>query len=157
VSGILDRLCRLGLYLAYRGALLLWFLTRPRHEGALVALWHEHRVLVLGFSYRRALGLPGGGMRRGEPPADAAARELAEELGIRVAPGLLRLAFEVTTGWEYRRNHVRIFEIELTRVPPIALDRREVTAACFMTADEALARELVPDVRAYLTSRPRPG
>jgi 8-oxo-dGTP pyrophosphatase MutT (NUDIX family) len=153
VSGILDRLWRLGLFLAYRGALLLWFLTRPRHEGALVALWHEQRVLVLRFSYRRALGLPGGGMRRGERAADAAARELAEELGLTVAPGSLRLAFEVATAWEYRRNHVRIFELELTRVPAIAIDRREVTAAFFMTADEALAQELVPDVRAYLATR----
>ncbi|MFN2606997.1 MAG: NUDIX domain-containing protein [Acidimicrobiales bacterium] len=39
-------------------------------------------VLLVRHSYRRGWGLPGGLLKRGEPPATAAAREAREELGV---------------------------------------------------------------------------
>jgi 8-oxo-dGTP pyrophosphatase MutT (NUDIX family) len=68
------------LYEAYR------LLARPHTHGALVAIWHQQRLLLVQASYRRSLSLPGGGIERGETPRQAAVRELAEELGLRVAP-----------------------------------------------------------------------
>lgn len=75
------------------------------HQGsvALVALDRTGRVLLVR-QYRHAAGdelweLPAGRVERGEEPASAAARELAEEAGLR-AGGLEQLvAFYVSPGY----------------------------------------------------------
>ena len=46
-----------------------------RHDGAL---------LLVRLSYRNSWGVPGGLLKRGEAPEDAAAREVLEEVGIAV-------------------------------------------------------------------------
>jgi 8-oxo-dGTP pyrophosphatase MutT (NUDIX family) len=45
----------------------------------------DGRVLLICQSYRNRWGLPGGLLQRGEDPADAARREIREEIGIDVA------------------------------------------------------------------------
>ena len=111
--------------LAYRIGFVLartwWFLRRPSHEGALVALWVGHRVLLVRQSYRRTLCLPGGGVKRGEAPITAAIRELSEEVGVTVPAGNLRLAYEATKPWDYRLDHVRIFELRLDAEPTLRI------------------------------------
>lgn len=74
------RLYRLAawLYETYR------LIAKPRTQGALVALWHQGRVLLVAASYRRELSLPGGWINRGETARLAAQRELAEELALQV-------------------------------------------------------------------------
>ncbi|GAA3169346.1 MULTISPECIES: NUDIX domain-containing protein [Streptomyces] len=47
------------------------------------------RVLLVKPVYRRQWLLPGGGVESGESPAEAAAREVAEELGLVRRPGRL--------------------------------------------------------------------
>lgn len=42
----------------------------------------DGEVLLVKHSYRRGWHLPGGGVARGEPPADAILRELREEIGL---------------------------------------------------------------------------
>jgi 8-oxo-dGTP diphosphatase len=150
---LLDAGYRLGYRLAFRAMRLWWFVRRPDHQGAVVAVWHEGSVLILRQSYRRALVFPGGGLGRGETPRAAAARELAEEVGLDVAPGALSLAREMTLLRDWRRDHVAIFELHLARRPTLALDRREIVEARFMTPTAALAAELAPFERAYLASR----
>jgi len=46
--------------LAHWGLRLLWLIRRPETTGALVAVWHHGRVLLVKNSYRRQLTLPGG-------------------------------------------------------------------------------------------------
>ena len=148
----LDRLHRLGLRIAYLVLRAFWFMTRPRAEGAMVAVWHEGRVLLVRNSYRRPLSMPAGNLRRGESPAAAAVRELREEVGITVAPERLRFAREIVHHSDWKEDHSHVFEVELAEAPRIAIDQREVVWAGFAARDEALARELSVPLRIYLES-----
>lgn len=154
----IDACVRLALRLAYRVLRVWWFLRRPAHDGAVVAIWHGERILMLRHSYRRRLGWPGGGMGRGEAPLDAARREIKEELGLDVEEDALVYIGETMQRWEYRRDRVWIFELSLGAAPRLRLDRREVVGAEFMTPEAALALEIAPFIRTYLESRrpPRP-
>jgi ADP-ribose pyrophosphatase YjhB (NUDIX family) len=130
-----------------------WFVARPRAEGSLVAVWHAGRVLLVRNSYRRPLSLPAGNLRRGESPLAAAVRELREEVGIAAAPEVLRFVREVVHRTDWKEDHSHVFELELADPPRVAIDRREVVWAGFLTPAEALARELSVPVRIYLESR----
>jgi 8-oxo-dGTP diphosphatase len=151
LDSALDVGFRLAYRLAFRVLRVWWFLRRPTHRGVVVAVWHAGRVLVVRPSYRRTLDLPGGGIARGEAAVAAACRELGEEVGIAVAPSALRLALEMTAWWDFRRDHVSIFELRLDGPPPaIRVDRREITGAEFMASASVLAGQISPFVRAYL-------
>ena len=47
----------------------------------------DGRILLVRQSYRQGWGLPGGLMARGEVPADAARREVEEEVGLAIELG----------------------------------------------------------------------
>ncbi len=142
---------RLAIRIAFRLLLLWWHLRRPRHDGALVALWHDGRVLLVRSSYRRQWSLPGGSIRRDEMPRDAARRELGEELGL-AAPAL-RFAGVEAHLWEHRWDRTILFEAMLAAAPRPRPDNREVLEAIFLPPAQAMALELTPQVRAYLTRR----
>lgn len=55
--------------------------------GAVCAIEHQGTVLMLGQPHRPGWSLPGGLMEHGESPAQAVAREVAEETGLRIDPG----------------------------------------------------------------------
>lgn len=67
-------------------ALLIRWGTPSFHAGAICVVEREDgHLLLVRQSYRRGgWGFPGGLLRRNEEPADAARRELREELGIDV-------------------------------------------------------------------------
>jgi 8-oxo-dGTP diphosphatase len=75
---------------------------RPPHEGVVVAVYVGPDLLLVCSSYRAGWHLPGGGVRRGETPEEAARRELAEEVCLCVAAllpaGLTRMI------WDGRRD-----------------------------------------------------
>jgi ADP-ribose pyrophosphatase YjhB (NUDIX family) len=52
--------------------------------GSVVLVEDGDRVLLMKPSYRRAWGMPGGLLQRGESPAEGAVREAREELGVEV-------------------------------------------------------------------------
>lgn len=138
------------LRIAYLGARLVWFFLRPAHEGAVVALWEGGRVLLVHQTYRRRWTFPGGGVGRGEAPAAAARREVAEELGI--DPGPLGPALVVLDRFECREETVHVFEAALDGATPRP-DGIEIDEIALLTVDEALNRDVPPHIRTYLLSR----
>lgn len=131
-----------------------WFLRRPSTHGSLVALWADGEILLVKNSYRRQYTLPGGYIRPGETPVEAAARELREEVGIDVPASAVHEAFTGVHEFEFRHDRVTISELEVDDRPRIDIDNREVVWAGFMRPSEAMKLDLVPHLRDYLKSRP---
>ena len=99
---------RLGYRVAYR-ALQAWALVRrPEVRGTMVAVLDEDRVLLVRHTYgdRRRWELPGGWVQSGEDPADAARREVREELGIDVA---IRPMGTIDGTWHFKHEHLAWF------------------------------------------------
>jgi 8-oxo-dGTP diphosphatase len=60
-------------------------LSTPTYTvGALCAIVDGDDILLVRQSYRRHWGIPGGMLDRNERPADAAVREVGEEVGVRI-------------------------------------------------------------------------
>jgi 8-oxo-dGTP diphosphatase len=80
-------LVRIGYRVAYRLAQVYWFVARPPAQGVKGILRDGDRVLLVRHTYgdRGRWDVPGGHAHAGEPPADAVAREMCEELGVEVA------------------------------------------------------------------------
>jgi 8-oxo-dGTP pyrophosphatase MutT (NUDIX family) len=145
-----DAAARCAYRAAYRLLRAYWWLFHPETHAALVAIWHKDQVLLIRNSYVAHYGLPGGYVRKGEAVEDAAARELAEELSLRVSPDELRLAHEETYEWGGKRDHVVIFGLDVDTPPVVSVDRREVVAAELHAPAAALALALMPPLRRYL-------
>ena len=164
MRAIVDRFWRLAYRVGFRAARLWWRFSRPAHDGAVVAIWLGGRILAVQQSYRSNPSWPGGGVRRGEEPREAARRELREELGLDVRPDDLVLARDMVVDWDFRREHVRVFELRLREEPVLRVDNREVVAARFVDPQVLLAADnLPPFIRAHLGGahpdgrRPPPG
>lgn len=123
---------------------------RPHTHGALVALWHGGRVLLVQASYRRQLSLPGGGIGRGETARAAAVRELAEELGIRVDPAALLDPWQITEASAGGQNTVTIFRVVLDQAPALEPDGLEIVACHWLSREEVLQHQITSHLRAYL-------
>ena len=148
-----DRGFQLAYACAYRMMRTYWWLRHPTTHGALVALWHQGEVLLIRNSYVPYHCLPGGYVRRGETGAQAALRELAEEVGVSAAAGDLTLAREERHEWEGKDDHVVIFALDLPTRPHVEVDHREVVSASWWTRERALTLDLFPPVRHMLERR----
>jgi 8-oxo-dGTP diphosphatase len=150
-ASLIDRAWQIVYWAGFRVARLWWRLRRPPHDGAVVAVWLDGRILVVRQSYRRNPSWPGGGIQPNEAPREAARRELAEEVGLSVHAEDLGPARELDVIWDFRRDHVRIFTLHLHEAPALRIDWREVVAARFVDPAALLAeRNLPPFIRVYL-------
>lgn len=137
----------------FRLARLIWRLTQPHQAGALVMLWHGHEVLLLRTSYQDVWTAPGGGITADEAPVDAAVRELAEEIGLRLKPEDLRLVLVTEHLWYNRYDRVHLFEVQNQSWPKLTLDNREVVEARFVTLAEARTFALAPHLQDYFRAK----
>ena len=110
-------------------------------------------VLLVKNSYRPQLTLPGGYVRAREDRRTTAARELREEVGIKVQPKRLVHAYHGTHLFEHRKDTLDIYELDLDAAPKVTVDQREVVEAEFHTPDEALGMSIVPHLEEYLSRR----
>jgi 8-oxo-dGTP pyrophosphatase MutT (NUDIX family) len=135
--------------LAYRGAHTVlrayWYVRRPPVQGVKCVLTSREQILLVRHTYgRRDWDLPGGAIRRGEPPAAAARREMHEELGIEIDDwvplgAVLAIAY-------HRRDKMHCFRAELDD-PRLTIDRGELaTVGWFHRAG------LPPDLNEHVPS-----
>jgi len=147
-STLLDAGWRIAFRYGYPILRMWWRVRRPRHEGALVAVYVGRELLLLKSSYRTTWNFPGGAVRRGETPDVAARRELMEEVGL-TAKALLP-AGGVSGDWGGRRAQIHFFELRLDRPPELRLDNREIIAARWTSPDELPGMAVTGVVSAYL-------
>jgi len=120
--------------LAYRIQKHVWRLFRPKTRGVKVLLVNgAGEILLIRNSYgqTRQFVLPGGGIRPRENPAQAAAREVKEELGCAVEE--LRLASTHCSTREGKRDTIYLFHGRLSGQP--VADNFEVLEARFFPPD----------------------
>lgn len=149
----IDNVFQCVYWIAYRLHLIWTFLFRPANEGAWIAVWCQGRLLLIKNSYRSTLTLPGGGMDNNETPLAAATRELREEVGIEARPQDLSFYKQYFSLCEFKRDHINLFELELTEQPRIEIDNREVSWAGIFSAEQALELKLFPALRWYLEDK----
>lgn len=148
-----DALARTGYRLAYWLMRVWWFVARPVTRGAICALWHEDRVLLVRNSYRPTLTFPGGFLGRNEAADAAVVREVAEEVGLDVPAVDLRHVRLFSERRDHRQEQTDLFEATLSGAPRPRIDNREVVEVMMLTASEALAHPLYPPARTYLEAR----
>ncbi|MGI8506007.1 MAG: NUDIX domain-containing protein [Solirubrobacteraceae bacterium] len=142
---------RLAFRSAYRILQVFWFFRRPRKRGVKCLLTHADRIVLVRHTYgRRSWDLPGGAIKRGEPPVSAASREMREELGIQAADwspvGAIR------GSQDHRRDTIHCFRAELADLT-LTLDPGEIASARWF-AREQLPEDLGPYVLPIVARAP---
>ncbi|GAA1030138.1 NUDIX hydrolase [Virgisporangium ochraceum] len=116
-------------------------------------------VLLVKPNYRDTWGFPGGVLEAGETPDEGAAREVLEEIGLRVEVGRLLVVDWVLPYGTAPRSMVHfLFDCGTVEAPPggFALQVEELDEARFVRPDEAaglLAPRVAPRVDAALRAR----
>jgi ADP-ribose pyrophosphatase YjhB (NUDIX family) len=132
-------------------------LPAPMMAATVLVTDTSGRVLVLDPSYKDHLELPGGMVEADESPAQGAARELAEELGLTVPVGRL---LAVDTSPAAATRHGRALICMIFAAPPLtpaqagqlSFPDGEIRAAYRLSRDEA-ARRLPARAAARLAAR----
>ena len=148
-----DKLARILYNLAYRTLLCIWFITRPTIHGVYVAVWHKKKLLIIKNSYRKQFTLPCGRIKQGEELAEAAVRELAEEVGLALEKERLTFVGEYVGHFKHATDIGHFFEVEMTELPEIKVDNREVVRAEFMSPEKVAQLNLSPTVNTWLNIR----
>src|ERR1700753_3232012 len=97
--------------LALMAKVTIQAMMAPVAFAACALVVRDNKVLLVRHSYVRGWLLPGGGVGRAEPPADAIMRELKEEIGLfRSSPPEFVGIFSRRTGWV--TNVITLYRID---------------------------------------------
>jgi len=136
--------------IGYKLGLCFWRLFKPLSNGVYIAVWCKNKVLLIKNSYKNDFTLPSGGIKKGERLNIAAARELFEEVNIKVKPDELKFVGAYSNLYEYKRDTINLFEIRFKSEPAFQVDNREVIWAAFIDSADVMRFQLFPTVRTYL-------
>jgi ADP-ribose pyrophosphatase YjhB (NUDIX family) len=115
------------------------FVFRPRTFGVKCVIEHDGRWLLIRNTYGHGYWtLPGGGMHRRESPTEAAVREVAEEVGVRLAR--VEPIGSYFSRRHYSRDTVYCFRATVDS-PAHEIDRKEILDAAWF------ARDSIPESR----------
>jgi 8-oxo-dGTP pyrophosphatase MutT (NUDIX family) len=124
-------------------ALLNSFLPRKRAISQLLVRDPDDRVLLCNLTYKRDWDLPGGVVEVGESPQGAVAREVEEELALRIPAGPLLLTDWLPPwgGWDDALCLVFDGGVhDASLVDRIVRQEREIRSAGFCTLEQARER-----------------
>jgi RimJ/RimL family protein N-acetyltransferase/8-oxo-dGTP pyrophosphatase MutT (NUDIX family) len=124
-------------------ALLNSFLPRKRAIAQLLVRDQSGRVLLCQLTYKQDWDLPGGVVEVAESPRLAVAREIDEELGLRIEPGGLLLTDWLPPWGGWDDAVCLVFDggvHDAGLAEGASLQAREIRTACFCTIDEARDR-----------------
>jgi 8-oxo-dGTP diphosphatase len=62
IVSMINLFWRIAYRISFSAARLWWWLRRPDHHGAVVAIWFDERILIVQQSYRTNLSWPGGSL-----------------------------------------------------------------------------------------------
>jgi 8-oxo-dGTP pyrophosphatase MutT (NUDIX family) len=103
---------QLFLKTAYPLLKVYWFLLRPNTIGVRCLITSGNNILLIQHSYGSSRwSVPGGGIKSSESLADAAKREVFEEVGIRISA--VKNIGEVFYDAEYKKDPIWIFHTEV--------------------------------------------
>ena len=145
---MLNRVLRAGATAFHKLLTVGWFFRRPKTYGAhAVALTREGRLVLVKLWYAPGWRLPGGGREESEPPADAALRELREEIGM-ISHGSVEPACELEEEVDFKRDTCSLIIVRDVDYQPKRWSW-EVEAVSEASLDE-LPRDLSPQTRRWL-------
>jgi 8-oxo-dGTP pyrophosphatase MutT (NUDIX family) len=125
---------RQGYRLAFALLRAYWFVRRPTLHGVKCVITDGDTILLVRHTYGpRRWDLPGGAVKRAEPPVDAARREMREELGLEISEWTS--LGEVSATVHHCRDSLACFGAELS-APALALNRAELAAGRWFRRSE---------------------
>jgi 8-oxo-dGTP pyrophosphatase MutT (NUDIX family) len=134
VRRLRDPLLRLAFRVGYRVLRVWWAIDWSTKKGVKCVLTRDGEILLVRHTYgdRSRWELPGGGVKRREQPADAARREVREELGIAVDDWtLLGDLFERI---DRKRDRLWCYSAEIGD-RELELDHAEIASAAWFSPD----------------------
>ena len=109
------------------------FVFRPKTFGVKCVVEHDGKWLMIRNTYgHQSWTLPGGGVKRGESAADAAIREVAEEVGIHLRD-VESLGSYFSTR-HYSKDTVHCFRANVSSAEHV-IDGREIAEAAWFGPD----------------------
>ncbi|GAA1233270.1 NUDIX hydrolase [Prauserella halophila] len=117
----------------------------PRRRMAAGVLLRDDagRVLLVEPSYKRFWDIPGGVVEAGEPPWDAAAREVREEIGLDRRPGPLLVIDNLSATDRMPDGLMFVWDggpITASEVDTLTLTDPEIVSASLHTPEQAAAK-----------------
>ena len=145
---MLNRVLRAGATAFHELLTVGWFFSRPKTYGAhAVALTPDRKLVLVKLWYAPGWRLPGGGRDASEPPAEAALRELCEEIGM-TAHGVVEPACELEEEVDFKRDTCSLIIVRDVEYRPKRWSW-EVEAVTAAPLDE-LPLDLSPATRRWL-------